>query len=94
MRVMNKVSLAAALFAGSIVLTLSAGAFAGDWDHDRDHWDRDHHYDHRRFVEERPVYVAPRPPVIVAPAPVIVAPPVYAAPPGPPSLNFNLNVPL
>jgi hypothetical protein len=92
MRVVTKLSFAAALI-GSIV-ALSAGAQAQDhWD--RDHYDHrdDHRYDHRyydhheHFVEQRPVYIAPRP-VIVAP------PPVYMAPAGPPSLNLNFNVPL
>ena len=91
MRVVTKLSLAAALL-GSLV-AFSAGAQAEDrWD--RDHYDHrydrrdDRHYDHHEhFVEQRPVYVAPRP-YFIAP------PPVVMAPAGPPSLNLNFNVPL
>lgn len=81
-------SLAAALVAGSTILSLSTAAFAWDHDHDRydhRHWERDH------WVYDRPVYVAPRP-VVVAP-PVVMAP-VPVAPVGPPSLNLNMNIPL
>ena len=84
----NILSFGAALIAGSAILTVSAGAFAWDHEHDRwEHrrWERDH------WVQERPLYVAPRP-VIVAP-PVVMAP-MPMAPMGPPSLNLNMNIPL
>ena len=90
MRVVTKLSLAAALL-GSLV-AFSAGAQASDWDHDHDrHYDRDHryyeHHDHDRFVERR---IVERP--VVVERPMFVAPaPVYQAPSG---LNLNFNIPL
>ena len=84
MRVVTKLSLAAALIAGSFSLSTIAQAYDGD--HDRDHW-RHERYEHHPHYVERPVYVAPRP-VYVAPPPVVVAP---MAPSG---LNLNFNFPL
>ena len=85
MRVVTKLSLAAAVLGASF--SLSAIAQAHDWDHDRDHW-RHERWEHRHYVEERPVFVRERP-VYVAPAPVYMAPP-----PGPSGLNLNFNIPL
>jgi hypothetical protein len=101
MRVVNKLSVGAALF-GSLVLAFAGAAQAhDDWDHGR-YWDHGWHRGHervieRRVVEERPVYVA-RPvvverPVMMAPPPVVYAPPMYSNP-GPASMNLNFNIPL
>lgn len=105
MRIVNKLSIGAALF-GSVVLAFAGAAQAhDDWDHGR--WDHGHdrgwHRGHERvierhFVEERPVYV-PRPvvverPVMVAAPPVAYAPPTVYSNPGPASLNLNFNIPL
>ena len=98
MRVVTKLSLAAALV-GSLI-AFSAGAQANDWDHraDRDHdrhydHDRDHRYEHRehdRFVERR---VVERP--VIVERPMMYAPPVvFAAPQAPSGLNLNFNIPL
>jgi hypothetical protein len=100
MRVMNKLSIGAALF-GSVFLAFGSVAQADDYHWDRDHgrshhereWREHERHEHEwrewhhapRFVEERPVYVQP---------PVVFAPPEAYAPAGPPSLNLNFNVPL
>jgi hypothetical protein len=94
----NKLSIGAAVLAGT-VLALSAGAAQADdrWDH---RWDRERHYDHwrhDRYVHERPVYIRERAPVIVErERPVYVAPPVVypMVPQGPSGLNLNFNIPL
>ena len=101
MRILNKLSIGAALF-GSVVLAFAGAAQADEhWDHDRyrdhDH-DRAYHHEHERVVEhryiaERPVYVRERPPVIVE-RPVMMAPPVVYAPPAPSGVNLNFNIPL
>jgi hypothetical protein len=101
MRILNKLSIGAALF-GSVVLAF-AGAAQADEHWDRDHYrDRDHdrgyHHEHERIVEhryiaERPVYVRERPPVIVE-RPVMMAPPVVYQAPAPSGLNLNFNIPL
>jgi hypothetical protein len=103
MRILNKLSIGAALF-GSIVLAFAGAAQADEhWDRDhyRDH-DRGYHHEHERIVEhrvehryiaERPVYVHERPPVIVE-RPVMMAPPVVYAPPAPSGVNLNFNIPL
>jgi len=84
MRVVTKLSFAAALIAS--FFSLSTIAQAHDWDRDHDHWRHERWEREHRYVE-RPVYVAPRP--------VYVAPPVvYAAPPAPSGLNLNFNIPL
>lgn len=97
----NKLSIGAAILAGT-VLALSAGVAQADehWDHrDRDRWEH-HHYDryhHDRYVHERPVIVRERAPVIVErERPVYMAPPVVypMAPQGPSGLNLNFNIPL
>lgn len=97
MRILNKLSIGAALV-GSVILSFSGIAQADDhWDHrDRDH-DRGYHHEHERIVEhryvsERPVYVQ-RAPMIVE-RPVMIAPPVVYAPPAPSGLNLNFNIPL
>ena len=106
MRIVNKLSIGAALF-GSVVLAFAGAAQAhDDWDHGRwnhGHGDRGWHRGHERviehrFVEERPVYV-PRPvvverPVMMAAPPVVYAPPPVYSNPGPTGLNLNFNVPL
>ena len=99
MRIVNKLSIGAALL-GSILVAFAGAAQAhDDWDHghrwDRN-WDNGWHHGHdrvieRRIVEERPVYVAR--PVVVAPRPVVYDPPVYSYP-APASLNLNFNIPL
>jgi hypothetical protein len=92
----NKLSIGAALLAGT-VLALSAGAAQADehWDHRWDHrYDRWHH---GHYVHERPVIVRERAPVIVErERPVYMAPPVVypMAPQGPSGLNLNFNIPL
>jgi hypothetical protein len=98
MRVMNKLSVGAALF-GSVILAFAGAAQANDWHHwDHDHWDRGPHRGHtrvieRRVVEERPVYIH-RPPVVVERRVMMAPPPVYYAPPAPSGLNLNFNIPL
>jgi hypothetical protein len=92
----NKLSIGAAMLAGT-VLALSAGAAQADehWDH-RDH-DRWEHHDRYRDHYERPVIVHERAPVIVErERPVYVAPPIVypMAPQGPSGLNLNFNIPL
>src|SRR5690348_11455835 len=99
MRVMNKLSIGAALF-GSVILAFAGAAQAHDWrywDHDRDHWRHDH-YRHeriveRRVVEERPIYIH-RPPVVFERPVMLAPPPVYYGPPAPSGLNLNFNIPL
>ena len=106
MRIVNKLSIGAALL-GSALLTFGGAAQAhDDWDHghrwDRN-WDNGWHHGHdrvieRRIVEERPVYVA-RPVVVTRPVvverPVVVAPrPVVYDPPVysyPAPASLNLN---
>jgi DNA helicase HerA-like ATPase len=95
MRVVTKLSLAAALL-GSLV-AFSAGAQANDWDH---RWDRDHdryrheyrdHYRHDRVIERRVVEQRP----VIVERPMMYAPPVvYQQPQGPSGLNLNFNIPL
>ena len=94
----NKLSIGAAILAGT-VLALSAGAAQADehWDHrDRDRWEHhDRYRDH--YVHERPVIVRERAPVIVErERPVYMVPPVVypMAPQGPSGLNLNFNIPL
>jgi hypothetical protein len=103
MRVVTKLSLAAALV-GSLI-AFSAGAQANDWDHrgdrdryehrddhraDRDHYRHDEHYGHDRVVERR---VVERP--VIVERPMMYAPPVvFAAPQAPSGLNLNFNIPL
>ncbi|MBS0220263.1 MAG: hypothetical protein JSR91_05930 [Proteobacteria bacterium] len=92
MRIVNKLSIGAALF-GSVILAFAGAAQAhDDWDPGR--WDYGHdrgwHHGHervveRRFVEERLVYV-PRPvvierPVVVERPVMMAAPPIVYAPP-------------
>jgi hypothetical protein len=101
MRVVNKLSVGAALF-GSVILAFAGIAQADDY-HDRDR-DREHHRDHEMHEHERhderheaheqhyaPRFVAERP-VYVAP-PVVSAPQMYA-PPAPSGINLNFNIPL
>jgi hypothetical protein len=97
----NKLSIGAAMLAGTVLAFSSGAARADDWDHRWErHWDR--HYDHERwhhehYVHERPVIVHERAPVIVErERPVYVAPPVVypMAPQGPSGLNLNFNIPL
>jgi hypothetical protein len=100
MRILNKLSIGAALI-GSVILSFAGAAQADDhWDHRR--WDHDHdrgyHHERERIVEhryvaERPVYVHERRPVIVE-RPVMMAPPVVYQQPGPSGLNLNFNIPL
>ncbi len=97
MRVMNKISIGAALF-GSLIIAFAGAAQADDWHHwDHDHWGHDHYRRERiiehRVVEERPVYIR-RPPVVVERPVMIAPPPVYYASPGPSGLNLNFNIPL
>ena len=99
MRVMNKLSMGAALF-GSMLLAFAGAAQANDWhrwDHDHDHWRHDHYRHERiiehRVVEERPIYIH-RPPVVVERPVMVAPPPVYYAPPVPSGLNLNFNIPL
>lgn len=94
MRVVTKLSLAAAVIVGSF--SLSALAQANEWHRDRDHWrDRDHRYYGHHYVHERPVYVRERPIIVERERPVFVAPqPMYMAPQGPSGLNLNFNIPL
>ncbi len=95
---LNLRTIGAALFAGSLVLAVSAGAQARDeyWDH-RDHgWHHGHdrYVEHRHYVAERPVYVRERP--VIVERPVMMAP-MYQAPyqqQGPSGLNLNFNIPL
>jgi hypothetical protein len=88
----NKLSIGAAMLAGT-VLALSAGAAQAD-----EHWDhRDDRWRHEHYVHERPVIVHERAPVIVErERPVYVAPPVVypMAPAAPAGLNLNFNIPL
>jgi hypothetical protein len=88
MRVVNKVTLAAALLGASFLLPTFAQAH--DWDRDGDHWRRDHHH----YVHEHPVFVRERPVVVERERPVFVAPPAYYSPPAPSGLNLNFNIPL
>jgi hypothetical protein len=105
MRILNKLSIGAALF-GSVVLAFAGAAQADEhWDHDRyrdhDH-DRGYHHERERVIEhryvaERPVYIHEHRPIIVE-RPVMMAPPVYQQPvyqqPGPSGVNLNFNIPL
>ena len=106
MRVVNKLSIGAAVL-GSVLLAFGATAQAHDdwdhgprWDHNEDNgWHRGHdRVIERRIVGERPVYIA-RP--VVVTRPVVVERPVFVAPRpvvyGPPIYSYprpaslNLN---